>query len=72
MGYSDEQTYIMVRQSEKWIVVELTLLAQQIKPDGVQRGLVSEIISRFEKRGYTLKGEQQQCATAGISRCLQH
>ena len=25
-----------------------------IKPDGVQRGLVGEIISRFEKRGFTL------------------
>lgn len=25
-----------------------------IKPDGVQRGLVAEIISRFEKRGYKL------------------
>ncbi|GAA5941894.1 uncharacterized protein JCM15063_000811 [Sporobolomyces koalae] len=25
-----------------------------IKPDGVQRGLVGEIISRFEKRGYKL------------------
>lgn len=23
-----------------------------IKPDGVQRGLVGEIISRFEKKGY--------------------
>nr|POE72870.1 nucleoside diphosphate kinase [Quercus suber] len=25
-----------------------------IKPDGVQRGLIGEIISRFEKRGYKL------------------
>lgn len=25
-----------------------------IKPDGVQRGLVGEIIGRFEKRGYKL------------------
>ena len=25
-----------------------------IKPDGVQRGLVGEIISRFEKKGFTL------------------
>eukprot|EP01047_Picozoa_sp_COSAG01_P028641 COSAG01_NODE_1932_length_8871_cov_9.527984_1_plen_108_part_00 len=25
-----------------------------IKPDGVQRGLVGDIISRFEKRGYKL------------------
>ncbi|KAG7028471.1 Nucleoside diphosphate kinase 1, partial [Cucurbita argyrosperma subsp. argyrosperma] len=27
-----------------------------IKPDGVQRGLVGEIISRFEKKGFALKG----------------
>ncbi|XP_021285968.1 nucleoside diphosphate kinase B-like isoform X2 [Herrania umbratica] len=26
-----------------------------IKPDGVQRGLVGEIISRFEKKGFYLK-----------------
>eukprot|EP00899_Mesostigma_viride_P010206 jgi/Mesvir1/19187/Mv11509-RA.1 len=27
-----------------------------IKPDGVQRGLVGEIISRFERKGFILKG----------------
>ncbi|KAL1809216.1 hypothetical protein DCAR_0728754 [Daucus carota subsp. sativus] len=27
-----------------------------IKPDGVQRGLVGEIIGRFERRGFILKG----------------
>ncbi|KAG6557629.1 hypothetical protein Mapa_000910 [Marchantia paleacea] len=27
-----------------------------IKPDGVQRGLVGEIISRFERKGFALKG----------------
>ncbi|KAF5822600.1 Nucleoside diphosphate kinase [Helianthus annuus] len=27
-----------------------------IKPDGVQRGLVGEIIGRFEKKGFALKG----------------
>jgi len=27
----------------------------QIKPDGVQRGLVGEVIKRFEQRGYTLR-----------------
>ncbi|XP_057531853.1 nucleoside diphosphate kinase 1 [Amaranthus tricolor] len=26
-----------------------------IKPDGVQRGLIGEIISRFEKKGFSLK-----------------
>ena len=27
-----------------------------VKPDGVQRGVVGNIISRFESKGYTLKG----------------
>ncbi|MGB3559632.1 MAG: nucleoside-diphosphate kinase, partial [Geitlerinemataceae cyanobacterium] len=27
-----------------------------IKPDGVQRGLVGEIIRRFETKGFTLVG----------------
>ncbi|HLQ95233.1 MAG TPA: nucleoside-diphosphate kinase [Pseudogracilibacillus sp.] len=27
-----------------------------VKPDGVQRGLVGEIVSRFEQKGFTLKG----------------
>jgi nucleoside-diphosphate kinase len=30
-----------------------------VKPDGVQRGLVGEIISRFEKRGFILKAIKQ-------------
>lgn len=34
--------------------MERTFLA--IKPDGVQRGLVGEIISRFEKKGFNLVG----------------
>lgn len=34
--------------------MERTFIA--IKPDGVQRGLVGEIISRFEKKGFTLVG----------------
>lgn len=34
--------------------MERTFLA--IKPDGVQRGLIGEIISRFETKGFTLVG----------------
>jgi nucleoside-diphosphate kinase len=34
-----------------------------IKPDGVQRGLVGEIITRFEKKGYVLKALKMQVAT---------
>lgn len=36
------------------IALERTFLA--IKPDGVQRGLVGEIIRRFETKGFTLVG----------------
>ncbi|TKY60718.1 Nucleoside diphosphate kinase IV [Spatholobus suberectus] len=35
-------------------LLERTFIA--IKPDGVQRGLISEIISRFERKGYKLVG----------------
>lgn len=34
--------------------MERTFIA--IKPDGVQRGLINEIIGRFEKKGFTLVG----------------
>ncbi len=30
-----------------------------VKPDGVQRGLVGEIIGRFEKRGFILRALKQ-------------
>ncbi|MEM3163695.1 MAG: nucleoside-diphosphate kinase [Desulfurococcaceae archaeon] len=36
------------------MVVERTLIL--IKPDGVERGLVGEIISRFEKKGFRIIG----------------
>lgn len=36
------------------LVLERTFIA--IKPDGVQRGLVGEIICRFEAKGFTLVG----------------
>jgi len=34
-----------------------------VKPDGVQRGLVGEIIQRFEKRGYKLVAMKMMHAT---------
>lgn len=34
--------------------MEKTFIA--IKPDGVQRGLIGEIVGRFEKKGFTLVG----------------
>ena len=30
--------------------------ALQVKPDGVQRALVGDIIGRFERKGFTLRG----------------
>jgi len=38
-------------------MTERTFIA--IKPDGVQRGLVSEIIGRFERKGFKLVGLKQ-------------
>ncbi len=35
-----------------WVSMERTFIA--IKPDGVQRGLVGEILQRFERRGYKI------------------
>jgi len=43
-----------VSVNELEIALERTFLA--IKPDGVQRGLVGEIIRRFEAKGFTLVG----------------
>ena len=39
------------------MAVERTFVA--IKPDGVQRGLVGEILNRFEKKGFKLVGLKQ-------------
>jgi hypothetical protein len=52
-----------VRSPRRFLIVitaaamanELTFI--MIKPDGVQRGLVGDIISRFEKKGFFLKGK---------------
>ncbi|KAM0897841.1 hypothetical protein ACQ4PT_022300 [Festuca glaucescens] len=44
-----------------------------IKPDGVQRGLVGEIISRFEKKGFLLKGLKLfQCPKELAQVCLKN
>uniref|UniRef100_A0AC35G9G8 Nucleoside diphosphate kinase n=1 Tax=Panagrolaimus sp. PS1159 TaxID=55785 RepID=A0AC35G9G8_9BILA len=42
----------MFQECRKMSTTERTFIA--IKPDGVQRGLVSKIIERFEVRGYKL------------------
>jgi nucleoside-diphosphate kinase len=43
-----------IEQGDLAMATERTFLA--VKPDGVQRGLVAEIIGRFEKKGYKLVG----------------
>ena len=36
-----------------------------MKPDGVQRGLVADILGRFERKGYLIKGLKLfQCTKA--------
>jgi nucleoside-diphosphate kinase len=49
------------------LITKLTFITYffllQIKPDGVQRGLVGEIVSRFEKKGYKLAGMKTRMAS---------
>ncbi|CAN0908834.1 Nucleoside diphosphate kinase IV, chloroplastic/mitochondrial [Linum grandiflorum] len=44
--------YMLQEQEARAGELERTFIA--IKPDGVQRGLISEIISRFERKGFKL------------------
>lgn len=44
--------YMLQGQDVHAAEMERTFIA--IKPDGVQRGLISEIVSRFERKGYKL------------------
>ncbi|CAL8157639.1 unnamed protein product [Prunus armeniaca] len=46
--------YMLVDQEVHAAELERTFIA--IKPDGVQRGLIAEIISRFERKGFKLVG----------------
>jgi nucleoside-diphosphate kinase len=39
-----------------------------LKPDAVQRGLVGEILSRFERKGLTIVGMKFMTATADVAR----
>jgi nucleoside-diphosphate kinase len=45
--------------------LERTFIA--IKPDGVQRGIVGEIIRRFEAKGFTLVGLKLMQASRGLA-----
>ena len=48
------------------MAVETTLVL--VKPDGVQRGLSGEILARFERRGYDLRGARLLRVTKAIAR----
>ncbi len=47
------------------MATEITFVA--IKPDGVQRGLVGEILSRFERKGFKLVGLKQLTPTKELA-----
>lgn len=47
------------------MAVETTLIL--VKPDGVHRGLVGEVISRFERKGLTLAGLKLMRVTRDIA-----
>jgi nucleoside-diphosphate kinase len=38
-----------------------------IKPDGVQRGLIADIIKRFEQKGFTLRGLKMMNVTKELA-----
>ncbi|KAJ1842156.1 nucleoside diphosphate kinase Ndk1 [Coemansia sp. RSA 2708] len=45
---------------------ERTFIA--VKPDGVQRGLISDIVARFERRGYKLVGMKLLVPSAALAK----
>jgi nucleoside-diphosphate kinase len=48
------------------MAVETTLVL--VKPDGVRRGLCGEIVARFERRGYELRGASLLHVTKPLAR----
>jgi nucleoside-diphosphate kinase len=44
------------RRSVRALAVRAEISYVMVKPDGVQRGLVGDIISRFERKGFKLVG----------------
>lgn len=47
------------------MAIETTLVL--VKPDGVRRGLSGEIVSRFERRGYELRGARLTKVTRALA-----
>mmetsp|Transcript_35932 Transcript_35932/g.63464 ORF Transcript_35932/g.63464 Transcript_35932/m.63464 type:complete len:233 (+) Transcript_35932:70-768(+) len=56
----------LARSNDPTMEIEKTYI--MIKPDGVQRGLVGDIIKRFEQRGYQLKALKLYQATEELLR----
>ncbi|KAG6788214.1 hypothetical protein POTOM_004271 [Populus tomentosa] len=52
VDWEEGALYMLQEQEAQAAELERTFIA--IKPDGVQRGLISEIISRFERKGFKL------------------
>ncbi len=48
------------------MALETTLVL--VKPDGVRRGLCGEIVARFERRGYELRGARLLQVTRALAR----
>jgi nucleoside-diphosphate kinase len=48
------------------MALETTLVL--VKPDGVRRGLCGEIVARFERRGYELRGARLLRVTQALAR----
>lgn len=46
----------MILRRSKLAVIERCCWSEQIKPDGVHRSLVGDIVKRFEAKGYKLVG----------------
>jgi len=47
------------------MAIETTLVL--VKPDGVRRGLAGEIVARFERRGYELRGARLLKISRGLA-----
>jgi len=64
VGYTKQQsnTCVQPQQTNKNDFEDLEKALVLIKPDGVQRGLVGRIISRFEQKGFQLQGMKFELA----------
>ncbi|XP_010433842.1 PREDICTED: nucleoside diphosphate kinase IV, chloroplastic/mitochondrial isoform X1 [Camelina sativa] len=59
-------------QDQEVLAAEMERTFIAIKPDGVQRGLVSEIVSRFERKGYKLVGIKVMVPSKGFAQKHYH